>query len=176
MAARSNIGEDRVRAWARGLPRHATVLDLGCGHGVPLARALLEDGVVLYGIDASPSMIAAFRERFPNVSAECNAVEASDLFRRTFDGVMAWGLMFLLAPESQELVVRKVSQALGPRGRFLFTAPAQACEWQDALTGLKSVSLGAEAYSHLLSAAGLMVTAQEQDDGENHYYLATKNA
>lgn len=176
MATRSNMGEEQVRTWARSLPPHATVLDLGCGNGVPLAQALLEEGVVLCGIDASPSMIAAFRHRFPNVAAECNAVEASDLFRRTFDGVMAWGLMFLLNPESQGLVVRKVSRALVPGGRFLFTAPEQACEWRDVLTGLESVSLGAEAYCRMLSAEGLTVIGQEQDDGDNHYYLAAKNA
>ena len=82
--------------------------------------------------------------------------------------------MFLLAPVSQELLMRKVSRALVPGGKFLWTAPAQACEWLDALTGLTSVSLGAERYGRLLAAEGLNVIAQDRDEGGNHYYLAEK--
>src|SRR5262245_8696979 len=39
---RSSIGVTTVRAWARSLPTGASILDLGCGSGVPISRALLE--------------------------------------------------------------------------------------------------------------------------------------
>ena len=68
-------------------------------------------------------MVAAFRERFPHVPVEHNTVEASEFFGRTFDGVLAWGLLFLLEPAAQALVIEKVAGALNPGGRFLFTAP-----------------------------------------------------
>ena len=176
MLRRSDIGQDVVRTWARTMPPGAIVLDLGCGHGVPISQALVEEELVVYGIDASPAMIAGFRHRFPNAATECAGVEASCFFDRAFDGVVAWGLMFLLAPEIQGMVVRKVSQALVPGGKFLFTSPEQACAWPDALTGLKSVSLGAEEYCRILAAEGLTVIAQERDAGDNHYYLAAKKA
>lgn len=174
ICVRSRIGEGVVRRWAQSLPCGGAVLDLGCGHGVPIAQALLGEGLVLYGIDASSSMIAEFRRRFPNVAAKCEAVEESDFFRRTFDGVLAWGLMFLLPADIQGLIVRKVSHALVPNGMFLFTAPEQACEWRDTLTGFKSVSLGTEGYCRMLATEGLTVIAQGRDDGDNHYYLAAK--
>ena len=174
ISIRSHTGDNVVRRWAQSLPRGGAVLDLGCGHGVPISQALVEEQLVVYGIDAAPSMIAAFRHRFPDVAVECRAIEDSDFFRRKFDGVVAWGLMFLLAPVSQELLMRKVSRALVPGGKFLWTAPAQACEWLDALTGLTSVSLGAERYGRLLAAEGLNVIAQDRDEGGNHYYLAEK--
>ncbi len=176
MSTRSRIGETLVRRWARLLPCGGSVLDLGCGHGVPISQALIEEGLSIHGIDASPSLIAAFRLRFPNAVSECRATEESDFFHRTFDGVVAWGLMFLLAPDIQALVVRKVSRALIPGGRFLFTAPTQACEWLDVLTGLKSVSLGAEQYCRLLAVEGFMGIAHDHDEGGNHYYLAEKVA
>lgn len=176
ISARSNVGADVMRKWARGLPARAAVLDLGCGHGVPVSQVLIEEGVVPFGVDASPLMVAAYRERFPGVAIECAAVEDSDFFGRTFDGVVAWGLMFLLAPDTQALVVRKVARVLRGGGTFLFTAPEQACEWVDVLTELRSVSLGAEAYRRLLAAEGLVVVAEEQDEGGNHYYRAEKTA
>ena len=68
------------------------MLDLGCGHGAPISRVLLEEGLDLYAIDASPKLVDAFREHFPQVPVRCEPVEESDFFGRRFDGVIAWGL------------------------------------------------------------------------------------
>ena len=136
----SRVGVQTVRDWARALPRGATILDLGCGHGVPISATLLEEGANVFGVDASPTLISAFRTRFPDAPAECETAEESTFFDRSFDAVIAWGLMFLLPPEAQQRLIAKVSTALKPGGGFLFTAPAQACEWSDNLTSRTSVS------------------------------------
>ena len=83
------------------LPDRARVLDLGCGTGVPISQALIDHGFNVYGVDASPSMVAAFRCRFPKIPVECAAVQDSDFFGLTFDRVIAWGLFFLLEAEVQ---------------------------------------------------------------------------
>jgi hypothetical protein len=88
--------------------------------------------------------------------------------------VVAWGLIFLLAPEAQADLIHKVSRALKPGGRFLFTAPRQACEWADNLTAQTSVSLGSDAYRQILETAGLRLHDQAEDEGENHYYFVRK--
>lgn len=168
------IGVATVRQWARELPSGGAVLDLGCGHGVPISHALIQDGFQVYGIDASPAMVAAFHERFPRAPVACEAVEHSRFFGRTFDGVVAWGLLFLLAPETQPALIRRVASALEPGGRFLFTAAAQACTWTDMLTGRPSVSLGSDVYRATLTAAGLAPVGEYQDEGGNHYYDARK--
>lgn len=126
------IGAATVRAWAQDFAPGATVLDLGSGPGEPSTRILQEAGLSAYAIDASPTMVAAFRERFPGVPIERNTVEASAFFDRTFDGVLAWGLLFLLKPEFQALVIEKVARALEPEGRFLFTAHKRPLEWLDS--------------------------------------------
>lgn len=170
------IGAATVRAWAQDLPSGATVLDLGAGPGEPSTRILLEAGLSPYAIDASPTMVAAFRERFPGVPVERNTVEASELFGRTFDGVLAWGLLFLLEPAIQARVIEKVARVLEPGGRFLFTAPSRPLEWLDAMTGRPSRSLGAETYVRLLGDAGLEWVGEAQDEGENHYYFVRRPA
>jgi SAM-dependent methyltransferase len=169
------IGAAVVRAWADAFPPGATVLDLGSGPGEPSTRILLEAGLTPYAIDASPTMVAAFRERFPDVPIERNTVEASEFFNRTFDGVLAWGLLFLLEPAAQALVFEKVARALEPQGRFLFTAPRQPLEWFDAMTGRRSYSLGEQTYERLLRDAGLTWVASAEDEGENHYYVVEKS-
>src|SRR5687768_2916479 len=63
------IGVATVRKWASSLPTGAAVLDLGCGDGVPIMQVLVDAGFEMYGVDASPRMIAALRARFPAVQA-----------------------------------------------------------------------------------------------------------
>lgn len=168
------IGAATVRAWAEGFPPGAAVLDLGSGPGEPSTRILREAGLTTYAVDASPKMAAAFRARFPGVPIERNTAEASGFFGRTFDGVIAWGLLFLLEPAAQAHVIGKVARALERGGRFLFTAPEQPCEWLDAMTGLRSRSLGAQTYERLLRDAGMAWVGEARDEGENHYYFAEK--
>ena len=168
------IGAAIVRAWAQSFPPGATILDLGSGPGEPSTRILQEAGLATYAVDASAAMVAAFRERFPGVPIEQNTVEASAFFDRTFDGVLAWGLLFLLTPAAQARVIEKVAGALNPGGRFLFTAPEERLEWLDAMTGRPSHSLGAQSYEQVLRDAGLTWVGDALDEGGNHYYFVER--
>src|SRR5262249_41916013 len=69
--------------------------------------------------------VQAFRRNLPNVSVICEAVEDSTFFDRTFDGVVAWGLIFLLPAEAQRHLIRRIAGILVPGGRLLFTASAE---------------------------------------------------
>lgn len=104
---KSSIGVAIVQSWARSLPRGGAILDLGCGAGVPISEALANEGLVVYGIDASPTLAAAFRRRFPHAHLACEAIEHSRFFDRTFDGVIGVGLMFLLPAEVQRATIHK---------------------------------------------------------------------
>ncbi len=53
----SGIGALTVHSWAKTLPPNATVLDLGCGTGIPISKVLLEEGIRVYGVDASQAMV-----------------------------------------------------------------------------------------------------------------------
>lgn len=170
IAERSHIGTVTVRSWCRALPTGASVLDLGCGSGVPVSETLINESCVVAGVDASPTLVTAFQRRFPHAQVICEAAEDSDFFGRTYDGVVAIGLIFLLEPEVQRAVIRRVASALKPRGRFLFTAPTQMGTWVDFMTGRQSMSLGDDAYRSALRDAGLVVIAEYVDEGESHYY------
>jgi 2-polyprenyl-3-methyl-5-hydroxy-6-metoxy-1,4-benzoquinol methylase len=169
-----SIGPRIVRKWAERLQPGAAVLDLGCGYGVPISKALIEEGFAVHGVDASETMVAKFRQRFPDAPVECSSVEESTFFNRTFDAAVAWGLMFLLPPVTQRSLIAKVSRALSPNGQFLFTSPREACSWNDGMTDLLSVSLGHEVYAQELAACGLTLVGNDEDEGENYYYFASK--
>lgn len=168
------IGAAEVRAWARDLPRDAAVLDVACGSGLPITRALVEEGHQVFALDASPAMVAAFRANFPRLPVACEPVETTTFFDRSFDGIVAWGLVFLLPEPAQRVAIHRMASALGPEGRLLFTAPAQATEWVDVLTREPSRSLGAAAYRDLLHAEGLALLGEYDDEGQNHYFDAMR--
>ena len=168
------IGTDTVREWSRSITRGCAVLDLGCGHGLPISQILVEQGFAVYGVDASPTLIAEFQRNLPMAQAEYSSVEDSLFFGRTFDAVVAVGLIFLLPTGVQRAVIHKVARALNPGGRFLFTAPKEPVSWRDSLTGCLSKSLGSVEYEHILRAERLRLDGNQLDEGGNYYYFSSK--
>lgn len=174
IAARTDIGADIVRQWATQMPPGAAVLDLGCGSGAPVADALVAAGFRVFGVDASPTLVAEFRRRLPSAEVACEPAETSRLFDRRFDGAVAIGLLFLLPAGDQRAVIARIAAALQPGGRFLFSAPRQACDWTDSLTGRPSLSLGENAYRLALEQSGLRLIGRHTDAGGNHYFDALR--
>ncbi len=172
----TGVGVNEVRKWARALPPGAAVIDLGCGPGFPVTEVLVVEGLNVFGVDAAPSFVEAFRRNLPNTPVVCEAVQDSKFFDRTFDGVLAWGLIFLLSAEDQQRLIQRFADILAPDGRLLFTSTAEPQVWNDAMTGLESRSLGAPEYRRLLSEAGFSSTDEYEDVGQNHYFDAKKGS
>jgi SAM-dependent methyltransferase len=168
----AGVGVKDVRDWARTLPRGAAVIDLGCGPGFPITEVLVNEGLSVYGVDAAPSFVQAFRRNLPDTPVVCEPVENSTFFNRTFDAVLAWGLIFLLSADEQRRLIQRIAVILVPGGRLLFTSPPEPIVWNDAMTGLESRSLGAREYRRLFSEAGLSVKSEYEDEGQNHYFDA----
>ncbi len=132
--------------------------------------------LTVYAIDAAPSLARAYRARFPAAQVACEPAEDSRYFERTFAGVLAWGLVFLLPEARQRRLLQRIAHVITPGGRFLFTAPRQVCTWSDLTTGRASWSLGERAYGDALTRGGLTLVATYQDEGENHYDDARRDA
>lgn len=172
LAARSDIGVEVVRDWARTLPLGSSILDIGCGSGWPVATTLAATGHRVAGIDPSPTLLAAFRRALPDANTACEAAEDSRFFGRRFDGAVAVGLLFLLPEAAQAALIARVGRALYPGGGFLFTAPRIAATWRDMLTGRVSRSLGEGAYRALLAGAGFHPPRIIADTGGNDWFTA----
>jgi SAM-dependent methyltransferase len=168
------IGVKEVRKWARTLPHGSSAIDLGCGPGFPITAVLVEEELHVFGVDAAPSFVAAFRRNLPGIPIVCESALESRLFDRAFDAVLAWGLIFLLKAEDQHRLIQRFAEILVPGGHLLFTSPAKPVVWNDAMTGLDSLSLGAEEYRKQLEAVGISIANEYEDVGENHYFDAFK--
>jgi SAM-dependent methyltransferase len=63
---RSLFEKDWLERFLALLPQTASILDIGCGAGEPIARYLIEMGCHVTGIDSSSALIDLGRNRFPD--------------------------------------------------------------------------------------------------------------
>ena len=150
---------------------HGDDVDRVPSSGLQVVREVIADREL--GEVARENRIDARRERAWTDFRKQLAYDESG-FGETFDGVLSWGLMFLLPRETQRSLIHRVGKVVHAGGRFLFTAPSQVCSWADLSTGELSVSLGRDAYISILGDAGFKLMAEYTDEGENHYYDAVR--
>lgn len=89
------------------------ILDLGCGDGV-LTAQIAERGANVLGVDASPEMIDATRNR----GLPAQVMDATQLtFSRQFDAIFSNAALHWI--HDQPALLRGVARALKPGGRFI---------------------------------------------------------
>jgi len=88
------------------------ILDVGCGEGT-LTKRIIERGATVLGIDSSPEMIAAARER--GVDALLLAAEDMQFFAQ-FDAAFSNATLHWVLHKEQ--AARAIFRALKPGGRF----------------------------------------------------------
>jgi SAM-dependent methyltransferase len=62
-------GVPEATTLASSIPQGSFVLDIGCGNGIPITRALLSGGHRVIGLDSSSAMLANFRHNCPEAFA-----------------------------------------------------------------------------------------------------------
>ena len=98
------------------------ILDLGCGDGV-LTEQLAANGAIVTGVDASPTMLAAARERTPHSTPgltfeQHNATALP--FHQQFDAVFSnAALHWITGIAGQQAMLNGIHRALRPGGRFV---------------------------------------------------------
>lgn len=170
----SLVGAKTAGQWARSLQPNSSVLEIGCGGGIPVTQTLVEAGLNVWAIDSSPTLVRAFRDRYPGIPVKCVSVLESDFFKRNYDAVISIGMIFLLNKEGQLKMLSRVAEIIRSGGHFLFTAPVEIGEWADAVTGQKCLTLGEEVYLTALRNSGFGEVRCYCDRGKNNYYEVKK--
>jgi SAM-dependent methyltransferase len=161
--------ELRERAWierfAGLLVPAATVLDIGCGSGEPIAVDLVRRGHPVTGIDSSPEMIALFRANLPDQAAAVADMRSLSLDSK-FGGLIAWDSFFHLTPDDQRLMFPVFRDHARTGAPLLFTSGPAFGEAIGTLEGepLYHASLGPEEYRLLLDRNGFDVVAHIAED------------
>jgi len=170
-------GIPELAALSDSLPRGATVLDVGCGNGIPITQRLLDAGHTVFGVDSSGEMLKRFRANCPGTPYLHAAIQSCDLEGMTFDAAVAWGVIFHLTREDQVRAFEIIAAALKPGGPFLFTAGDKdgSIDGQP-MNGVpfRYHSFSVEGYRALLARNGFALEDVHEDSGQNIYYLARR--
>jgi len=154
-----------IERFASELPRGATVLDLGCGPGEPIAHYLAEHGFRVTGVDASPSMIAICRNRLPDHEWIVCDMRTVNIGRR-FDGILAWDSYFMLPHEDQARMFEVFARHAKESTILMFNSGPTHGEAIGEYRGepLYAASLFAEEYRALLAQHGFAVIDHVVED------------
>lgn len=160
------------------LPDAASVLDIGCGHGEPIARYLLENRFRVTGIDTSPTLVSLCHARFPEHEWRVADMRTLGL-GKTYGGLLAWDSLFHLSHDDQRRVFPIFRDHAAPGAALMFTSGASRGESIGSYRGepLYHASLSEDEYSDLLMANGFAVRAHVVEDpgcGHHTVWLAQR--
>lgn len=106
------------------LPPGASVLDLGCGSGAPIAGDLAARGFKVTGVDSAPAMIAMCRRQLPSHTCLVADMRSLQLEQR-FDGILAWDSFFHLNHDDQRRMFKVFARHAASAAMLMFnTGPA----------------------------------------------------
>lgn len=164
------------------LPVGASVLDLGCGCGVPMARSLAAHGCAVTGVDVSRVQIERARSLVPSATfLHANATRL-EFAPESFDAVVCLYVVIHLPQPAQQRLFGQIAAWLKPGGRLLATTGSQA--W----TGTEDNWLGGDApmwwshpdaatYRRWLHEVGLTIESEDfvpEGSGGHHLFWAGK--
>ena len=168
------------RAWLSRfldlVPSGASILDIGCGSGEPLAGFFIRAGYGLVGVDSSPTMIALCSARFPENDWHVADMRTLSL-GRTFAGILAWDSFFHLTQNDQREMFRIFREHAAPGAALMFTSGPEDGVAMGVFGGepLFHASLAPNDYRALLSAHGFETVdhvAEDASTGGHTIWLA----
>jgi 2-polyprenyl-3-methyl-5-hydroxy-6-metoxy-1,4-benzoquinol methylase len=143
----------------------ASVLDMGCGSGEPIASYLVQQGFAVTGVDAARNMIEMCRSRFPAHEWRVDDMRQLHL-GRTFDGLIAWDSTFHLTPEDQEAMFPIFARHARAGAALMFTSGPDHGEAIGSWRGeeLYHASLSAAEYRTALAENGFEIIDHVVED------------
>ncbi len=95
------------------------VLDIGCGAGVPADRFLVDAGMDVIGVDASPVQIRRARALVPQATFACCDIVDVALGAQAFDAIVSLYALIHVPLNDQRDLLPRVFAALRPLGLLL---------------------------------------------------------
>lgn len=176
LASRDRLKSGKyVQQLLKYLPKQSTILDLGCGAGIPVDDILLKAGHSVVGIDISNEQIKLARKNCPH--GQFLVGNISDLAENEYevDAVISFYTIFHIPRESHGQWLKKISTYLKRRGLLLLTMGDREFEGEHVLHGTKmwSSQYGTAKNKSLIESAGFKIITDEIDNsgGERHQII-----
>lgn len=154
----------------------ATVLDIGCGAGVPIDRVLTDKGFRVIGIDISEKQIELAKRNTPKASFEVRDMSELKEGEYQVDAVISFYAIFHTPRETHQKLFDKINSFLPQGGLILITMGAGEYEGvEDNFHGVEMFwsHYGAEKNTEIVENAGFKILLDEIDTGgdEKHQII-----
>lgn len=165
-----------LRPVLEGLADGDSVLDLGCGNGVPVAR-LLSTRFQVTGVDISDVMVRRARRAVPSARFLRGDMAAADFPVGTFGAVVSFYAIIHLPLREQRPLLRRIRSGLRPDGVLVAVLGHGAYEgvetnWLGSGVAMYWSHTDARTYSRWLREAGFSVRHHELiPEGESGHEL-----
>jgi SAM-dependent methyltransferase len=149
-----------------------SVLELGCGTGLPIGKRVVEISKSYLGIDNSGKMLSRFKANLPD--ANCMLLDMINLaiINGRFDFIYCWGSLCHLPAEHQLMVLQTIHDKLCGNGIFAFTSGEHEGQGPGAVGNLKleHFSMGRAKYIDICQKHGLEFVSAGYCSGEFYLY------
>jgi ubiquinone/menaquinone biosynthesis C-methylase UbiE len=156
-AARSDEAAPELALLTERLRKGAKILDLGCGPGIPIARALVQRYEVT-GVDLSKEMIDLAQKNVPEARFIHADAMSIDLPSSHYDAAIAYYSVFHIPREVQGELFRRIQRWLKVGGYLLATLSqkSEVPYLEDDFFGVTMYwsNYGLEEYERLMCAVG----------------------
>lgn len=162
------------------LKPNSTILDIGCGAGLPIDQYFIDHGHKVIGIDISEKQIDLAKNNIPQ--GEFFVKDMSDLKAGEYsvDAVVSFYAIFHIPRKEHEDLFKKINSFLPEGGLLLVTMGAGEYEGlEDNFFGTKMwwSHFGADKNRQIIKNAGFEILLDKIDvgDKERHQIILAKN-
>ncbi len=160
------------------LPKGSTILDIGCGAGMPIDLYLVQHGYKIIGIDISEKQIELAKANVPQ--GDFSVRDMSTLKKREFtvDAVISFYAIFHISREQHIALFGKIKSFLSPGGLLLVTMGSSDWVGSEDFYGTEMSwsHYDATMNKQIVESAGFSILESEIDTsgGEKHLVILAK--
>jgi len=147
-------------------------IDVGCGSSGRIIDVLLNDGFVVEGVDLSIEMLNIAQQNHPNVQFY-HADICKWNFPKKYDFISAWDSVWHAPLEEQANILKKLCNALTPKGVLIYTSGAvdEPGDGSNEFLGqvLYHAAIGIPEILKIINECNCICRHLENDDWPNHH-------
>lgn len=176
LAQRQNLKSGKfVSQLLKYLPKQSTILDLGCGAGVPVDDVFLKAGHQVIGIDISPEQIKLARKNCPGGEFVVGNIAELKAGEYKANAVVSFYTLFHVERDLHGKVLKVIASYLPKGGMLLLTMGDREFEGEHEMYGEKmwSSQFGTAKNRKVVEQAGFRVLLDELENsgGERHQVI-----
>ena len=161
------------------LPKHARILDVGCGAGVPGADLALQAGFEVVGVDFSSSMLRLAMKNAPQADFIKEDMTRLGFQDNSFDGLIALYSIIHVPREMHASLYQQFHEVMKLDGMMLMCIGSDEWEGTDAYFGTQMFwsEPNLKDTLQMVKNSGFQILSKRRlvIGGERHYWITARN-